>query len=146
MGTTVVCAVVSHSTAHIIHAGDSRAYLFDGSHLHQVTTDHSIVQELVDLGKITQEEARSHPNRNIITRALGIEPELCTDYNAENFQNCCQLIICTDGLSNYMTQESLLEYIRGSSGDELTDKLIESAKKLGGSDNITVAVVDGREA
>ena len=143
MGTTVVCAVVKKDKIYVLHAGDSRAYLYDGSVLRQITTDHSVVQEMVAAGQITPEEARNHPRRNLITRALGIEPELKTDYNTESFNEHSQLLICTDGLSNYVTQESMLDFIRNSSADELTDKLIESAKELGGGDNITAAIIVG---
>lgn len=145
MGTTVVCAIVKNGKAHIVHAGDSRAYFYDGDTVRQVTKDHSIVQELVDLGRIKQEEARFHPNRNLITRALGIAPELSTDYNAVDFDERSVLLICTDGLSNYITEERLTEFIRDSRGEELSEQLIESAKRLGGSDNITVAVIASGE-
>ncbi len=146
MGTTVVCAVVKDGRAHILHAGDSRAYFYNGSDLMQITKDHSMVQELVDAGQLTREEARNHPNRNIITRALGTEPELRIDYNVIDFDEKSILVICTDGLSNYITEESLLGFIKNNSGPALTDKLIQSAKDLGGSDNITVAVIDGSAA
>ncbi len=145
MGTTVVCAIVKNGKAHILHAGDSRAYFYDGSTVRQITKDHSIVQELVDLGRIDPEEARVHPNRNLITRALGIAPELLTDYNTVDFGESSVLLICTDGLSNYITPERLLAFIQAGSGEELTDKLIEAAKELGGSDNITVAVIASGE-
>ncbi len=141
MGTTVVCAVVKKKKAHIIHAGDSRAYICSDEGVRQITTDHSVVQQLVNIGQITPEQARQHPQRNIITRALGTEPELRTDYNTVEFEDGAKLIVCTDGLSNYITDDKLLEFIREYKCEELTDKLIETAKELGGSDNITVAVV-----
>ena len=142
MGTTVVCAVAKDSRLHVLHAGDSRAYLCTEDGIRQITTDHSIVQELVEAGQLTPEQARRHPNRNLITRALGTEPLLRTDYNTVEFKNNAKVIICTDGMSNYITDESLLEFIRQNKCDELTDKLIETAKELGGSDNITVAVIE----
>lgn len=141
MGTTVVCAVAKDDRLHIVHAGDSRAYLYCNDELQQLTTDHSMVQEMVSAGQITPEQAQNHPNRNIITRALGIEPELRTDYTTVEFKENSRLIICTDGLSNYINNESLLYFIRNSSDEELTERLIESAKELGGSDNITVAMI-----
>lgn len=141
MGTTVVCCVVKDEQAYIVHAGDSRAYLYNGNTLVQLTTDHSMVQEMVAVGQITPEEARNHPNRNIITRALGIEPELRIDYTTVGFKEDSVLIICTDGLSNYIDEESMKYYVHNYNGDLLTEKLIESAKELGGSDNITVAVI-----
>lgn len=141
MGTTVVCCIVKENMVYVAHAGDSRAYLYNGDELVQLTTDHSIVQEMVDAGQITPKEARNHPNRNIITRALGIEPELLIDYNLSEMKESSVVLICTDGLSNYISEETLMCYIRNYSGKELTERLIESAKDLGGSDNITVAVI-----
>lgn len=143
MGTTVVCAIAGKETVHVIHAGDSRAYLYNDESLTQLTTDHSIVQEMVTAGELTPEQARQHYMKNIITRALGTEPYLKTDYISVPFGEGAKLIICTDGMSNYITDESLFEFIRTNSCDELTEKLIESSKELGGSDNITVAVIAG---
>ncbi len=143
MGTTVVCAVAGNELVHIVHAGDSRAYLFENDSIRRITTDHSIVQQLVDAGQLTEAEAMFHPNRNIITRALGIDPQLITDYNCEQFRQGAELIICTDGLSGYFVDNALCELVKNCSGEELVNRLIEAAKELGGSDNITVAVIAG---
>ena len=142
MGTTVVAAVVKNEVVHIVHAGDSRAYLYENGSLTQITKDHSMVQELVDIGQITPEEARNHPNKNIITRALGTRENLKTDYNGVKFDKDSVLLICTDGLSNYLTDEDIAEFINKSRGDELVSRLVEQAKIMGGSDNITVAVIE----
>lgn len=141
MGTTVVCAVARNGVIHIVHAGDSRAYLFENDRITRITTDHSIVQELVSAGQLTEEEAMNHPNRNIITRALGVDAGLRTDYNTMTFGSGAMLIICTDGLSGYFADSDLCELIKKSSGQELVSGLIEAAKQHGGSDNITVAVI-----
>ena len=141
MGTTVVCVIAKDERLHVVHAGDSRAYLFTGDSIRQITTDHSIVQELVSAGQLTKEQARIHPNRNLITRALGTEPKLVTDYNTVEFKDGAKVIVCTDGMSNYITDESLLEFIRSNDCEKLPDMLIQKAKELGGSDNITVAVI-----
>lgn len=141
MGTTVVEVIAKSGIAHVVHAGDSRAYFCCGDQIRQVTTDHSIVQMLVDSGELTPEQARSHPYRNQITRALGTEPYLSTDYNTVDFVSGSRLVICTDGMSNYITEEVLLDYIRQYDGKALTERLVETAKALGGSDNITVAVI-----
>lgn len=143
MGTTVVAVLAREEILHIVHAGDSRAYLYENGIVRQLTKDHSMVQELVDIGEITPEEARNHPNKNIITRALGTRAKLKTDYNRAEFQKDSVLIICTDGLSNYMTEDSLLTFIQENSGTQLVDRLIETAKDRGGSDNITVVVIEG---
>ena len=142
MGTTVVVAVVKEEVVHIVHAGDSRAYIYENGSLKQITKDHSMVQELVDIGQITPEEARNHPNKNIITRALGTRENLKTDYNGVKFDKDSVLLICTDGLSNYLTDEDIAEFINKSRGDELVGRLVEQAKMMGGSDNITVAVIE----
>ena len=142
MGTTVVTAVVKNEVVHIVHAGDSRAYLYENGSLTQITKDHSMVQELVDIGQITPEQAQNHPNKNIITRALGTRANLRTDYNYVGFSKGNVLIMCTDGLSNYITEDSLSGYIQRYQGSELADKLVEQANAMGGSDNITVAVIE----
>ena len=141
MGTTVVCAIVRNGLVYIVHAGDSRAYLYGSGQIRRLTTDHSIVQQLVSAGRITEEEARVHPNRNIITRALGIEAGLATDYTMENFPQGSRLIICTDGLSGYFSDADLCRLIDQTGEEELIETLIRAAKSQGGSDNITVAVI-----
>ena len=143
MGTTVVCAVAKDNRLHIVHAGDSRAYLLRDGGICRITTDHSVVQELVSAGQITDEQARIHPNRNIITRALGVEPYLDTDYNTADFPDGSQLMICTDGLCGYFSDEELLSLMQEVSGDELISRLINAAKNQGGRDNITVALIEG---
>ncbi len=143
MGTTVVCAVARDRRLYVVHAGDSRAYLVNRDRIFRITTDHSVVQELVSAGQITDEQARSHPNRNIITRALGVEPYLHTDYNTADFPEESILMICTDGLCGYFSDEQLLGLMQGVSGDELVSNLINAAKEQGGRDNITVALIEG---
>ncbi len=143
MGTTVVCAIARDHRLQIVHAGDSRAYLVRDGEISRITTDHSVVQELVSAGEITDEQARVHPSRNIITRALGVEPYLETDYNTAEFPEGSVLMICTDGLCGYFSDEELLGLMQSVSGDELISKLIDAAKDQGGRDNITVALIEG---
>ncbi len=142
MGTTVVTVLMRDGFAHIVHAGDSRAYLYENGSVRQITKDHSMVQELVDLGRITPEEARDHPNKNIITRALGTRTNLRTDYNKVPFGKESVLLICTDGLSNYLTEDDIADFINENKGMELVERLVEQAKSMGGGDNITVAVIE----
>ena len=97
MGTTVVCALVRDGRAYICHAGDSRAYLYHGGRLHQLTHDHSYVQELVDCGTITPEEAEHHPQKNIITRALGVDYRLGPDCTSVVVVKGDMLLLCSDG-------------------------------------------------
>ena len=145
MGTTVVCAVLRGTDLHIVHAGDSRAYLYEDGSLRRLTTDHSMVQELVTAGQITEEQARIHPNRNIITRALGVDVYLATDYNRAELREGSLLLICTDGLSGYFSDEELCTMIGGTTDEMIADTLINAAKSQGGSDNITIAVISQRQ-
>ena len=142
MGTTVELAVVRNGVMNIVHAGDSRVYLIEGDHIVQVTTDHSLVQQLVELGQITQEEARFHPSKNFITRALGVEPELDIDFITVPLESGDIVLICTDGLSNYFSDDELLSAVRSfKANEELAQGLVDIANDCGGSDNITVAVL-----
>lgn len=143
MGTTVVLLVAAKGTLHVAHVGDSRAYLRHGGVLTQITMDHSYVQDLVNFGQITQEEARVHPKRNIITRVLGVHEQVRCDYNAWDFSPGDVALACSDGLSNYMEDELLEEYLDkyGETGNILTKELIQYAIECGGADNITAAVI-----
>lgn len=143
MGTTLELVLATESTAHVIHVGDSRVYGIRGNMIQQVTVDHSVVQEMVDSGEITPEQAQHHPRKNYITRALGIMPELHMDYIEVPFQKKDMMIMCTDGLSNYISMESILDMAHTFNGAQLTNEMINSAKELGGSDNITVAIIYG---
>lgn len=111
MGTTAVCALVRGGNAFICHAGDSRAYLVRDGRLTQLTHDHSYVQELVDCGTITAEEAEHHPQKNIITRALGVDYRLEPEFTSVPVQKGDMLLLCTDGLTNVMTSLSKYRYL-----------------------------------
>ena len=142
MGTTVELAVISGDKLHVVHAGDSRVYKINSEGIKQITTDHSLVQQLVELGQITQEEARFHPSKNYITRALGVEPTLEIDYLTEPFEKGDIVLMCTDGLSNYFSNDELLSAVRSfEEKEEIVSGLVDIAKECGGSDNITVAVI-----
>lgn len=142
MGTTVVVAVVSGGAVRIVHAGDSRAYLIAPDGIRQLTTDHSIVQEMVDKGDLTAQEAKKHPQKNIITRALGVESSIQVDYCETPFPDGSRLLICTDGLTNYLDEEQIFSLAREADAEELTGRLVSLAKQAGGSDNITVTVIE----
>jgi serine/threonine protein phosphatase PrpC len=141
MGATLVLALAEENRLSIVHAGDSRAYLIHNGRLKQLTKDHSIVQQMVDSGEITSQQARVHPRKNIITRALGVEPLIQVDYNEYEFPAGSLLLICTDGLSNYLDEDALLQYHANTQTAFLADRLVERAKELGGSDNITVVIL-----
>lgn len=142
MGTTVVTVVVTGEVAHVVHVGDSRAYLIGPDGAQQLTTDHSMVQEMVDNGRLTEQQARVHPQKNIITRALGVEPTVLVDYGEFTFAGRSLVLLCTDGLSNYLEPETLYALSQQYTGHELAEQLIEKAKAGGGGDNITVAIIE----
>ncbi len=141
MGTTVVCAVVRGSTAFIAHAGDSRAYIYANGDLKQVTHDHSMVQNLVDKGKITKEEAEKHPNKNIITRALGVEKYIEIEYDEVELGKDGILILCTDGMSNFVSVDEMKEELSDGKYYAFADRLVKKANQNGGRDNITVVAI-----
>jgi PPM family protein phosphatase len=140
MGTTVVAAVASGGSVSVAHAGDSRAYLIDDG-IKQLTRDHSIVQEMLENGKITQDEALIHPQKNIITRALGVEESLDIDFKMVQFGADGAVLICTDGLTNLITDEALQITVKESNKEQCAEKLVNMANDNGGSDNITVVVI-----
>lgn len=141
MGTTVVCAIVRHGTVFVAHAGDSRAYIASKKGIEQITTDHSVVQDLIDRGKITQSEAEHHPNKNLITRAVGIDKAIEIDFAEADLKDNDTLILCTDGLSNYVSENELLEDIKDGQYYAFADRLVKRANNNGGGDNITVVAI-----
>ncbi len=138
MGTTVVAAILREGEVFISHSGDSRAYII-GDEIRQVTTDHSIVQEMLDRGEITPQEAKYHPIKNYITRALGVKDRISVDFTAEKFKDGDILLICTDGLSN-MLDEALIKKIVCQADENTVTELINEANSNGGRDNITVVI------
>ena len=141
MGTTVVCAIVRDNQAYIAHAGDSRAYVINKGNIHQVTTDHSMVQDLLDRGKITNEEAEHHPNKNIITRAVGVDKSINIDFSQIDLNEDDVLLLCTDGLSNYVSNDEMIEIMSDGKQYAFADRLVNRANKNGGGDNITVVII-----
>lgn len=141
MGTTVVAAITCGDTAYISHVGDSRLYLYRNGALSQVTRDHSVVQELIESGQITEEEARSHPRKNYITRALGVTSEECGEYDELTLQAGDRLLLCTDGLTNEVSTANI-ERLLSMSIEEAAQALIRASLDDGGMDNITVALMD----
>ena len=141
MGTTAVCALVRSGKAYLCHAGDSRAYLFRDEHLVQLTHDHSYVQELVDCGTITVEEAEHHPQKNIITRALCVDYRLDPDFTVMTVHPGDLLLLCSDGLTNAVPKDQLEQILRAGSFYDLPDQLVRTANENGGPDNITALLM-----
>ena len=142
MGTTLVAAFIRGADAHIIHAGDSRAYIYSDNALNQITTDHSIVQHLIELGQISKEEANTHPRKNIITRALGVDESIDVEYTFLDIPDKSILLLCTDGVSNMITDKELEQIIQNNTFDDLVDIIIETALNNGGVDNATIIVAE----
>lgn len=142
MGTTVVLAVVVNDNAYIAHIGDSRAYVLQNDKLHQVTKDHSLVQELLEQGKISEQEVLTHPNKNMITRAVGVNLMVDIDYLSLKLEKESKIILCTDGLTNMVSDDEIERIISSENAQSSCVKLIDLANKAGGIDNITVAVIE----
>ena len=143
MGTTMVVATIVGQYAYVANVGDSRLYVVD-KQLRQVTRDHSLVQEMVRMGEITAEEARNHPDKNIITRALGAERTVDIDFFDLKLEPDSTILMCSDGLSN-MVEDNKLEEIILDQTEELPkkgEKLLKEANQNGGKDNIAVILVE----
>lgn len=141
MGTTAVVAVINHDTAYLAHVGDSRIYIISQNSIVQMTTDHSVVQMMIDNGEITPEEAKNHPKKNVITRALGVDNSVRVDYSQEVFNEGDILLLCSDGLTNYVSDEDIHRICLENDRFSLADKLVEAANENGGGDNVTVVTV-----
>ena len=141
MGTTCEFVFVKDTTVHVVHVGDSRTYAIRGGKIKQLTEDHSVAQEVERRGELTDEEGQHHPNKNFITRALGIKTSVRLDYIEANFIYGDVLLICSDGLSNHVTTGDMVKICHENRGEDLINKLIDCAKEGGGSDNITATVI-----
>ena len=140
MGTTVVIALVQNNKAIIANVGDSRIYLLKDS-ISQLTRDHSVVQSLIESGKISPEDAKVHPRKNVITRAIGAEEDIVSDTSVIELEDESALLLCTDGLSSYVDAETILKVFKNNGAEDVPKKLIELANNAGGSDNITVVLL-----
>ncbi len=143
MGTTVVVAVVDDDRYWIAHVGDSRAYLVRNGAIHQLTSDHSFVNELVRLGMLSREQAARDPRRNVVTRALGSATVVAPDIIEGKAREGDVLILCSDGLNTMLGDERILEIVHGAARDpeRTATDLVEAANTAGGEDNITVVVL-----
>jgi protein phosphatase len=147
MGTTLTAIMVGSDEVSIGHVGDSRAYLLREGRLERLTHDHSLVEEFVRQGKLTPEEAESHPHRSIITRALGPEPEVEVETYTLPARANDTFLLCSDGLTTMVTEEEVSEYLASSESlQEAAEDLIDLANEKGGKDNITVVLLRLDEA
>ncbi len=141
MGTTLVVALVDENKVYFANVGDSRGYHVTNGNISQVTKDHSAVQELVDSGHLTERQAKKHPNKNIITRAIGIEETITFDYYEIETSPGDLIILCSDGLTNYLDENEIQFEAFGGDFETLPQRMIDLANNRGGSDNITVAAI-----
>ena len=145
MGTTIVLVQVAPGTAHVAHVGDSRCYLWRDGQMDLMTQDHSLVSEQVRLGKLSPEDAENSPYRNVITRALGTQPSVVTEYQRFGVLEGDVLLLCSDGLTREVQEAEISrEMARAAGGENLDavcDSLVERAKAAGGRDNITCVLV-----
>ena len=140
MGTTLVAAVIVNNKAYIVNIGDSRCYILSDDKIKRVTRDHSAVQELVDQGMLTESQARNHPNKNIITRAIGVDKNVEFDLFVEPLYDNDYILLCTDGVTNYVDDlEIPFEIIKNP--ETVPQRLIDLANSRGGADNSTVVII-----
>jgi serine/threonine protein phosphatase PrpC len=143
MGTTCTLMLVDNSKAHFAHVGDSRAYLMRAGELSQITEDHTLVGRMVKEGKLQPEEAESHPQRSIITRALGVDSDVEVDLLSLDLQPGDRIVMNSDGLSSMISDEAIAGPLREESDPQAAaERLVELANQAGGEDNVTVVIVD----
>lgn len=143
MGTTLVAAVVDNDRLYVANVGDSRLYVLNQEKIVQITRDHSLVEEMVRLGEMDKEEAKDHPDKHIITRAIGVFADVHVDFFETVIKPGDIILMCSDGLTNMVDDENIRQIVRGQRDiAERTEKLIETANRNGGRDNITVVIVE----
>lgn len=141
MGTTLVAALVLPGESYVVNVGDSRCYLLDSGMIRQITVDHSLVQLLVDRGEITAEEARVHPRKNLITRALGVDSTVDCDLLRVSTGPGSRLLLCSDGLSNVLADQALLQTsVNEAEPEKLCHSLLRMTLEQGAPDNVTVVL------
>lgn len=143
MGTTFVVATIFDSIMYVANVGDSRLYVIKET-MEQVTNDHSLVQEMVNNGELDPKEAKNHPNKNIITRAIGANAKVIPDYFEVELRESDLVLMCSDGLTNMLDDEDIMKIIKesGSNLEEAVKNLVETANGNGGKDNISVIIIE----
>jgi protein phosphatase len=143
MGTTVAILLLNNDKAFVSHVGDSRIYQLIGENLLQLTDDHSFVAELIKNGTITEEEAKIHPQRNVLTRALGTQGHLEFEVNSFSIHPGDKFLLCSDGLTSIVDEKNIKEILMSKKEPQIiADQLVEKANNNGGTDNITVIVIE----
>lgn len=142
MGTTIVVAYIDGHTLHVANIGDSRCYGILNHQMIQLTKDHSLVAELVKIGSISEEEAERHPDKNIITSALGVEQHYDVHKDFYDISDFQYILLCSDGLTNMVEQDAILSVFENETIENIGQKLVHMANENGGKDNITVVCIE----
>ncbi|SEQ34910.1 protein phosphatase [Lachnospiraceae bacterium RM5] len=142
MGTTLVVATFINNSLYIANVGDSRLYLINNDIL-QVTRDHSLVEEMINIGELDRKNARTHEKKNIITRAVGVDSEVVADFFEIEYSKGDMILMCSDGLSNMIEDEEIKNIVNdGNDIDKIGERLVDTANNYGGKDNISVILID----
>lgn len=143
MGTTLTAALVEGDRIRLAHVGDSRAYLLRGGELRRLTEDHTLVHRMVTEGEISEKEAEGHPQRSVLTRALGVDMFVDVDDDVVQVRSGDRLLLCTDGLTGMVSEDEIKEMLRGiADPSEAAERLVRAANEAGGVDNTTVVILD----
>ena len=145
MGTTLVVATLEDNVLYVANVGDSRLYLIEDNEIRQITRDHSLVQEMISLGELDKESARTHTSKNVITRAIGVDKKIVADFFEVDVNEKTKILLCSDGLSNMVEDSQIIQIIDTCEGMTLEDtvhKLIDAANENGGMDNIAVVLAN----
>jgi len=142
MGTTFTVLTIQEGKGYMTHIGDSRIYIITDDEIKALTSDHSYVQEMLKLGRLTKEEAEEHPRKNILTRALGIQKDLEVDGYITELTPGNKLLMCTDGLNNMISDSVIKHTVLTNPLEQATDLLIDTANENGGIDNITLILLE----
>ena len=146
MGTTITAVIAEDAKVHVAHVGDSRAYLLREGSLQQLTEDHTLVQRMVREGRLTEDEAAHHPQRSVLTRALGVDDDIPVDELSLDVHAGDRLLVCSDGLTSMVDRERIQKILEDERDPQAAcDRLIDAANKAGGDDNITAIVLDFEE-
>ncbi len=142
MGTTFVVATIFGEHLYVANVGDSRLYIIDEG-IRQITKDHSLVQEMIETGKLDQDDVRTHPNKNVITRAIGADKRIVVDFFEVNLQKGSIILMCSDGLTNMLKDEEIMNIVVNNNDrlDVAIESLVDRANEQGGKDNISIIIV-----
>ena len=141
-GTTVVAATIQDEYLYVANVGDSRLYLIN-KEIEQITRDHSLVEEMIRMGELQRQDARSHPDRNVITRAIGVHSPVKIDFFDMKLEKGDRILLCSDGLTNMIDDDEILRIVKKcSSPKEAAQRLVTEANKSGGKDNISVVLAE----